>query len=422
MDKRLEMDTIMVVDDTPANLSVLRDMLHGKNYRVLTFPNGRMALNAAIMNPPDIVLLDIMMPEMDGFEVCEHLKAHEALKDIPVLFISALTETTDKVKAFAMGAVDYVSKPFYEDEVLSRIHVHLEIRKQQRKIRQLLNDTLIGSIQVLNELLAVSHPQTYQKSLQVSKFVQLFCNSANLSNAWMYSVAANLLSIGIFASQHSVIKNNDQSTYKINNYELMTAETMNEAARIIGCIPGLKVVSSIIKKSADTKFPDLSWREWPKPVIGGQLLRISNFVQSYIDKGLSERESLIAVLESNAENLIPVDLLRDFGIFVFQIDFKDQIESSNNSLDVPPVIEVGFADVIENDVLAQDLYDISGTLLLRRGMKLTSNIWFLIKRRDRSAPVVSPVKVFRDSHLQATEDYECTKLADLLGEEREDNG
>jgi putative two-component system response regulator len=131
-----ENTTIMVVDDTPANLELLQDMLDNKGYRVLAFPNGKMALSAAAKNPPDLILLDINMPEMDGFEVCEHLKADAVLKEIPVLFISALTETEDKVKAFSVGGVDYVTKPFQFEEVQARVKTHLHLRSLQMELEK----------------------------------------------------------------------------------------------------------------------------------------------------------------------------------------------------------------------------------------------------------------------------------------------
>ena len=96
---------ILVVDDTPANLQVLAGMLKDRGYKVRPVPSGKLALLAARRDPPDLILLDINMPEMNGYEVCEHLKADEALKGIPVIFISALTEPLDKVKAFAIGGV-----------------------------------------------------------------------------------------------------------------------------------------------------------------------------------------------------------------------------------------------------------------------------------------------------------------------------
>ena len=132
-----ESTTIMVVDDTSANLKLLQEMLRTKGYLVLTFLRGAMALKAAAKNPPDLILLDINMPDMNGFEVCERLKADEVLKDIPVIFISALTETADKVKAFAVGGVDYITKPFQFDEVNARVETHLRQRRQQLELKAL---------------------------------------------------------------------------------------------------------------------------------------------------------------------------------------------------------------------------------------------------------------------------------------------
>jgi signal transduction histidine kinase len=139
-------ESIMVVDDTPANLRLLTDILQTKGYIVLTFPRGALALAAAAKNPPDLILLDINMPEMNGFEVCERLKADETLKDIPVIFISALTETEDKIKAFSLGAVDYVTKPFQCDEVYARVESHLRQRRQHIELRTLnsLKDHFLG--------------------------------------------------------------------------------------------------------------------------------------------------------------------------------------------------------------------------------------------------------------------------------------
>jgi len=139
MNKAAERVNIMVVDDTPANLKLLQEMLQAKGYRVLVFPDGKMALNAASKNPPDLILLDIKMPGMNGFEVCERLKSDEALKGIPVIFISALTETAEKVKAFSVGGVDYVTKPFQFEEINARVETHLRLRRQQIELK-VLND------------------------------------------------------------------------------------------------------------------------------------------------------------------------------------------------------------------------------------------------------------------------------------------
>src|ERR1700730_16051372 len=106
----------MVVDDQPANLKLMEDMLSQQGYGVRSFPRGRMALAAASHQPPDLILLAINMPEMNGDEVCERLKADDRLAQIPVIFLSALNETDSKVKALRCGGVDYISKPLQVEE------------------------------------------------------------------------------------------------------------------------------------------------------------------------------------------------------------------------------------------------------------------------------------------------------------------
>ena len=123
--------SILVVDDAAANLQVLTGMLKERGYKVRPVPSGKLALLAAKAHPPDLILLDINMPEMNGYEVCEHLQANDQLKGIPVIFISALTEELDKVKAFAIGGVDYLTKPFQMEELHARVETHLKLRRLQ---------------------------------------------------------------------------------------------------------------------------------------------------------------------------------------------------------------------------------------------------------------------------------------------------
>src|SRR5580658_3874118 len=125
----------MIVDDNPANLRLLEDMLLEKGHEVHSFPVGRLALAEALQNPPDLILLDINMPEMNGYEVCERLKSSQKLSDIPVIFLSALNETQDKMKAFRSGAVDYISKPFQFEEVHARVETHLKLHDLQRALK-----------------------------------------------------------------------------------------------------------------------------------------------------------------------------------------------------------------------------------------------------------------------------------------------
>lgn len=134
MPKKHDVAKIMVVDDLPSNLKLMQKKLQIQGYQVQTFSNAKMALTTAPEWQPDLILLDINMPEMNGFEVCERLKANETLKDIPVIFISGLSETSGKVKAFSMGGVDYVTKPFQFEEVFARVETHLRLRRLQLEL------------------------------------------------------------------------------------------------------------------------------------------------------------------------------------------------------------------------------------------------------------------------------------------------
>jgi len=128
---------ILIVDDKPNNLRFLSTTLTEQGYKVRSVTDGLMALTVAQAANPDLILLDIMMPNVDGYEVCQRLKADEQTQNIPVIFLSALDEVIDKVKAFSVGGVDYITKPFQLDEVLARIQTHLSLRAAQREIRQL---------------------------------------------------------------------------------------------------------------------------------------------------------------------------------------------------------------------------------------------------------------------------------------------
>ncbi|MEG3966585.1 response regulator [Microcoleus sp. T2B6] len=127
---------LLVVDDTPDNLRLLSTMLSDKGYKVRGVINGEMALKAARSTPPDLILLDITMPQMNGYEVCQHLKADGRTSGIPVIFLSALDQVLDKVTAFAVGGVDYITKPFHLEEVLARVENQLTLQRLQKKLHE----------------------------------------------------------------------------------------------------------------------------------------------------------------------------------------------------------------------------------------------------------------------------------------------
>lgn len=128
--------TILVVDDNPTNIQVLFDMLSEIGYRVAIAKSGEAALQRLQSYQPDIILLDVMMPGIDGFETCQRLKAQPATRNIPVIFMTALSDTVDKVRGLSLGAVDYITKPIQHEEALARIRVHLQLHDYQKVLEQ----------------------------------------------------------------------------------------------------------------------------------------------------------------------------------------------------------------------------------------------------------------------------------------------
>ncbi|MCA9995310.1 MAG: hybrid sensor histidine kinase/response regulator [Anaerolineales bacterium] len=136
--ENIQSHTILVVDDNPTNLKVMVDFLHSHGFRALTARSGSSALERAYHGRPDLILLDVQMPEMDGMETCQRLKASPDTQSIPVIFMTAMTDLSYKVEAFAMGAVDYIVKPFQFEEVLARVNTHLQIHNLTHHLEKMV--------------------------------------------------------------------------------------------------------------------------------------------------------------------------------------------------------------------------------------------------------------------------------------------
>lgn len=186
---------ILVVDDTPASLKLLTDIMKAEGYDVRSAINGELALNAASSNPPDLILLDIRMPEMDGFEVCKRLKSVAATQDVPVIFVTAASETDEKVRGFELGAVDYVTKPYQRDELLSRVHAHLELHQLRHHLSEMvdaqtaqlvesekkLKKNLLDSVAVLAAIVEMRDPYTAGHQRRVSEVAVAIANIMQLN-------------------------------------------------------------------------------------------------------------------------------------------------------------------------------------------------------------------------------------------------
>ena len=148
---------ILIADDTPENLRLLSEMLETQGYRVRAVTSGKRALGSVQAALPDLILLDIMMPDMNGYEVAHELQKDQRTNHVPIIFISALSDIKDKVNAFTAGGVDYISKPFQLEEVLARVETHLKLRALQRQLEQRVQELeqALKQVRLLSGLLPI---------------------------------------------------------------------------------------------------------------------------------------------------------------------------------------------------------------------------------------------------------------------------
>ncbi len=159
--------SLLIVDDNPANLSLLTRILVRELYEVRVLGDGQPVLVSVLANPPDLILLDIMLPGLNGYAVCEQLKAHPEVCEIPIIFISARDEVESKVRAFAVGGVDYISKPFRVEEVLARVETHLSVRNLQRQL-QVTNEQLARRLEELDQV----NRELQQRNMELNTFAR----------------------------------------------------------------------------------------------------------------------------------------------------------------------------------------------------------------------------------------------------------
>jgi DNA-binding response OmpR family regulator len=161
-------DAILVVDDQPANLKVLLSFLQTHNFQIYIADSGTRALHVLSKVIPDLVLLDVMMPDIDGFETCRRIKADQRLTGVPVIFMTALDSVEDKVAGFTAGGVDYITKPFQQVEVLARIKTHIMLRKRERELEQALAEikTLTGILPICSYCKQIRNDKGYWQQVE----------------------------------------------------------------------------------------------------------------------------------------------------------------------------------------------------------------------------------------------------------------
>jgi DNA-binding response OmpR family regulator len=345
---------IMIVDDNPANLKVLDEMLRQQAYEVRSFPRGRLALSAAQQAPPDLILLDVTMPEMDGYEVCAQLKSMPALSGIPVIFISALNATEDKIKGFQAGGVDYISKPFQFEEVHARVETHLKLRRAQLSEHELLEKTLAGAVGTLWEAVQLTSPVLAARSRALQNIVHWITQRIAIPDAWQYELAARLCLLGCLALPEEVFEKAYRGQGLSPEEEQMFRAHPESAARLLSHIPRLEVVAEMIRRQQRPEEEPCLLEE-SRP--GASMLHLALWLDREIHRGVTAQAALVRIKLAGQCDARMLAALTGYA--------PPQTEFEIRRL---PIRELRASMVLEEDVSSKD----GRLLILKKGTLLTA--------------------------------------------------
>jgi len=283
---------ILIVEDTPASLKLLGDLLGGAGYTVRQAPNGELALWTAQARPPELILLDVRMPGLDGFEVCRRLKETPALRQVPVIFLSAQHDTDDKVRGFALGAVDFIAKPFQAEEILARTDAHVRLGRAQKQLAQERASLERRVAERTAELEQVAGTLAHEVQIRRAN-EELLRLSAQVFDATQDAilitdpdgliVASNPAFTRITAYTAQEVRGLDILTLHADDTQSTVLDAMRQGLRVSGCWSG-EVQTR--RKSGDTYPCLLSVSTVYGPEAGGAVI---NYVGVFLD--ISERKA-----------------------------------------------------------------------------------------------------------------------------------
>jgi response regulator RpfG family c-di-GMP phosphodiesterase len=366
---------ILIVDDTPANIKILNDLLRSQ-YHISVVTNGPDALQFVESEyKPDLILLDIMMPEMDGYEVCRRLKNNEETKNIPVLFVTAKSEVKDETFGLSLGAVDYITKPIEPNIIKARIKTHLELESVKKELQTLLNQTLSGSMRVLIEILSLFNPHIFNRSSQLRSLMKQIVKYLQLDNAWEYELAAMLYNIGYISFPAGLIDKLAQNEPLKDNEKKIFDAHPKVGARLIEKIPSLENISGMILNQ-NIPFYQISAKvqalnESPS-LIGGHLLKIIGDFNELISGDLPPEAVIVQMQEKRG--IYSPELL---------MALKEVLRISEEDSDIRML---KLHEITEGMILDENIYSSSKkVLLIRKGTELSDSVLTRLRTLEKIA-------------------------------------
>jgi response regulator RpfG family c-di-GMP phosphodiesterase len=372
---------ILVADDEEVNLMLMEELLVTNGYDVIKAKNGWQAFDTAVATRPDLILLDILMPEMDGYDTCVKLKDHPQTQDIPVIFVTGKLDEINEKLGFEYGAVDYIRKPISTSVVLARVKTHLAIREAQKQLQEMLSKTLLGTVSILNDILTFIDPTFQGMQSRLKRYVRDISNYLDLPDRWRLELAAMLSHIGCVVIPKETLE-------KINSGEVVSEDEQRMydmhpsiAQNLIAKIPRMRSVAQIIGRQRSA-FDQSKYTpepiQWDPIDLGGQVLRTVIDYDCLLTRGLSTEQALS---EMRAKQKAYAPVLLEALEATVKIDHDKDVR------------QLKFKDLQEGDILIEDVYTDSGALIIRKGRELTSNTLAMLQPFANIGSIKEPIKV-----------------------------
>lgn len=363
---------LLLVDDTPTNLAVLKETLAPEGYNLVFANSGEKALEIAPKTMPELILLDIMMPGIDGLETCRKLKADSKTSKIPIIFITAKKEVEDIVEGFKAGGVDYITKPFQQEEVCARVRTHLDlvrlkksVEEQYTRVREVLEKTLSGSVGLMTEILSSFDPDLYEHATHLKELARELAVTLKVKNSWELEIAAMLAPIGYVSIPQEVIAKFKAGSNLKKDEQIVLASVYESGSQSLARIPHLKQVSKIVlylgKYYNGEGVPSDSVVKKNIPY-GARILKILGDMLKFEGQG-NNRIQALDLMRSPRGRYDPDILEAVYRHFVAQVtDVK--IEDDNS-------IAISIKQLKAGHVLSRSVFSMGGENLLVEGTKVS---------------------------------------------------
>lgn len=342
------MERLLIVEDTELNIEILKNSLSNK-YKLSIAKNGAQALSVLDKVKPDLILLDIMMPIMDGYETIKRIKESPAFRDIPVIFLTAQRDLAEKTKGFELGAVDYITKPFFNKEVISRIDAHLALVRSKKEVKEQLSDTVVGTTKVLLEIVAELNPKGYLISTKIKSLTNKIIKKLDVDNAWKIEVTAMLSMLGTYNIPAYVFEGIIYKDQVDPSFQKMYDDHYYVGSNLISKIPRYTDMSKILEYQYK-ELGSIAYDKTNTVLTGAQVLKAATYFElSKINK--TSNSNILLSMKSQKKIFAP-----------YLVEIIEQILTSVGGMDCK---NVHIEDIKVGMVIYEDLKNNDGAVVLK---------------------------------------------------------